>query len=1239
MATVSYITPITDRTWDDVEYAKIHQNDLVNKNKGAWNYTDCNRVCNNLKYAAEWMYDQGFLSQPYTMQIKLDWSENDIITIEQLNTMIVNNMNNLYSYSRDDLEWYPISSITNMNYSLANWLEKNIHQLATQIPPPPDTFKLTVENGSGSGNYEAETVVNIIAHTPELGMVFDHWSGDHLENIGDASAANTTYTMPNQNINLKANYSSTVPHTATVITYTGTTQYSLYMGSEIHIEADPAPQGKVFHHWNITPSQYEKNLYEPAATTTFTMPNEDVTLEAVYITTGDKQLIVTNGTGSGLYKYGIYVQISPSLPTNAVFTQWTGDTQYLTGPATQAYNSIQIPDVNIIRITANWTIPPTPPVTNVELEVINGTITNTGETIGLYTQGDYVGITANDPLANQVFTGWTKTGGGSISNSSSKNATITIGTTKTTVTANYRTLEYFDLTVITNAGTTTTSVEKQSTFSINAGTPPSGYIFDHWEGDVSGLSVYKSTTSATMGSANRTITAIYRPLEYHQLTVITNSGTTTQQKERDDYFSVNANPAQSGYVFDYWSGDITSYRPPKISTYPSSNYTFDTKSVSTGTYMNTSDRTITAVYRPINPHTVTVKQPSGDVTYTQAEFSTVSITAETQSGKRFTGWSLSGYGSLSTYSGQTTVYTFGNGDATLTPNYINRWNIDVVDGTINGSASGIFDQGSQYSLNCRSLAVYEKFNGWTVSGPGTIRNTASTSTYFTVGEGDATITANIEQYPDKTLTIYLQDPDTEEITLVSRETYRYGTKITNIEAPVAPNQTTFLTWIGGDQDINMLSPSALASTVTINSLTRDVTITATYFYPEAPEYYTLSVFNGYPRNQNVQVGTQVAIRANTPDQGYEFYKWFGDTAYLVDKSEEGLKSPDNSIIMPKKSITLYAKFKVIGELPLFRVSVENGIASGSYETGEGTEEDPTVVHNEEGVYIDIPAGTEVTLTADADLVGWVFDYWDGNFESAGVIDIVTTNNPTVFTMVENNINVTMVRRELDTYTVYTTNATGPGTTYPGKYSIAGSLIDTDDIHYTFVEWECIDANETDCISAIEESDKLSTYITLTDKDLWITAKYTAHYKLTVVNGQDTGDHYYYEGEVVNSITADTPMPGSQLIFDHWEDPVGIITTNIYDPTPIVEMGDTPATITAVYTSSDAQGNSVVLAGNDLHTDRILRSTSTLINGLYTVGTLVFDRDGCIGLITQVDPDNNDDTDDFQTEKFFYGGNV
>ena len=429
-----------------------------------------------------------------------------------------------------------------------------------------------------------------------------------------------------------------------------------------------------------------------------------------------------------------------------------------------------------------------------------------------------------------------------------------------------------------------------------------------------------------------------------------------------------------------------------------------------------------------------------------------------------------------------------------------------------------------------------------------------------------------------------------------------------------------------------MSPSALASSVVINSLTIDANIIATYYYPETPEYYTLTVYDGYPESQSVAAGSQMMIRANQPSQDWEFYKWYGDVQYLVDPD---LTLSENAIIMPSHAITLYAKFKVIGELPLYRVNVVNGIASGSYITGEGTEYE--VVHNESGVYIDVPPGTEVTLTADADVTGWVFDYWDGNFEAAGVDDIITTNNPTIFTMTEADLDITMVRRELSKYTVYPTNATGPGTVYPGMYAILGNKVDTEDIHYTFVDWECVDANDVDCISAISNPSAVSTTIAVSSKDLWITANYISHYKLTVVGGQDTGDHYYYEDEIITTVYANAPATGTQ--FDHWEDPARIITTNIYDPTPRIKMKNSVATITAVFTSLDASGNSVIVTGNDLHTGTIYRSNSTIINGLLTVGTVAFDGDGCIGTITAVDPDHSDDTDDYSAQKLFYGGNI
>jgi hypothetical protein len=1088
------------------------------------------------------------------------------MTYEQLNSMIVNNMNNLKSYSRTDLEWYPIASIANMDFHTANSIEKNIHALATQEPLPSEQFTLTVINGTGSGEYEANAVANIQANTPEEGLIFDHWSGDHLENIGNATAAITTYRMPYQDVTLRANYTSAIPHTLTIITNTGTTTVSLSMGEIQRLVADPAPQGKVFHHWQITPTMYEDNLYEPAATTTFTMPNENVTITAIYITKGRKYLSVTNGkissTGesSGYFEYDATIAIIANTPSSATFNGWTGDIQYLTEPTTQEYNYVKIPDGNV-HLTATWISPPTP-LGSVRVTIVNGVIASTGETTGTFMQGSSVNIQADAIPEGKAFYGWT---------------------------------------------TSTYKVEVASKRSMNT-------------------SVYLPP-----GVESVTITANRRNITYSTLTVTTASGTTTATKEAFDYFSVNATPIPNNHVFTGWTGDTSSYYPWGL--IDTTGGYFDTSKTSAGTYMGYSDRTITANYRELLSHTLTVAQPSGDVTYTQLEQSTIAITAEAApTGQVFYKWTLSGSGSISSYDSASTTYRFGNGDATLTPSYRNVRTITIVNGVIRRSDNSNYDnpailkEGVQYRILSRGLAKNEKFDGWTINGPGTITNIASTDTYFTVGDGDATITANISQYPDKTVTIYMRDPDTDIDTLVSSTTYTYGSKVV-IQAPVAPSQSTFSTWLG---DTDILYPSALASSVTIRSLNKDTTITATYFYPESPEYYTLTVYDGYPESGSYPVGEQVSIRAKEPSQGWEFYNWYGDTEYLVDQD---LTQNENSVIIPLKSITLYAKFKAIGELPLYRVSVTNGIASGTYVDSEEVE------HNESGVYIDIPAGTEVTLTADPDVVGWTFNYWNGNFEAAGVDDITVTDNPATFTMTEHDLNITMVRRELDKYTVYPTNATGPGTVYPGVYPIAGNLVNTDSAHYEFNRWYCRDISDNDYSQAIANLYNVETNITLTDRDLWVTADYNAFYKLTVVGGQDTGTGFYAPTSTITSITANTPTTGMQ--FDHWEDPGHVISTtlsSIYDPTPIITMPDYAATITAVFTSLDATGNSIAITGDTSHSSIIRRSNTSLINGIFTIGTIIFDGDGCISVITGINPDQDDNTDDYTITNIYYGGN-
>jgi len=61
------------------------------------------------------------------------------------------------------------------------------------------TYALTVTNGTDTtsgGPYVAGTVVNITANAAPAGQVFDIWTSDNGGTFNDATAANTTFTMP-----------------------------------------------------------------------------------------------------------------------------------------------------------------------------------------------------------------------------------------------------------------------------------------------------------------------------------------------------------------------------------------------------------------------------------------------------------------------------------------------------------------------------------------------------------------------------------------------------------------------------------------------------------------------------------------------------------------------------------------------------------------------------------------------------------------------------------------------------------------------------------------------------------------------------------------------------------------------------------------------------------------------------------------------------------------------------------
>lgn len=66
-------------------------------------------------------------------------------------------------------------------------------------------FDLTVNNGSGTGNYTEDFGVTVSADNPPAGKIFDYWTGD-VSYLANSNSAITVLTMPDKNISITAVY-------------------------------------------------------------------------------------------------------------------------------------------------------------------------------------------------------------------------------------------------------------------------------------------------------------------------------------------------------------------------------------------------------------------------------------------------------------------------------------------------------------------------------------------------------------------------------------------------------------------------------------------------------------------------------------------------------------------------------------------------------------------------------------------------------------------------------------------------------------------------------------------------------------------------------------------------------------------------------------------------------------------------------------------------------------------------
>ena len=274
------------------------------------------------------------------------------------------------------------------------------------------SYSLTVTNGTGGGVFTEGASVTITANAPTTGQRFAGWTIDGISGL-DTTKTSLTFNMPANTVTATANYED-IEYAVTVNGGTVSKENAKY-GETVTITAT-VPTGKRFVEW--TSESGIAFADKMNATTTFTMPAGDVTVEATF---ADEtySITVTNGTTTlDMAKYQDEVTVTANEPdTDMFFDKWE-----VTG--------ITLSDEDLAKSTLTFQMP----VGNVTFTATyrnaeNFVVTVEGGTgAGTYKEGESVTVTAEDKEGKE-FKGWKDESGKIVS--TNKSYTFTVSGEKT----------------------------------------------------------------------------------------------------------------------------------------------------------------------------------------------------------------------------------------------------------------------------------------------------------------------------------------------------------------------------------------------------------------------------------------------------------------------------------------------------------------------------------------------------------------------------------------------------------------------------------------------------------------------------------------------------------------------------------------------------------------------------------------------------------------------------------------
>ena len=686
-----------------------------------------------------------------------------------------------------------------------------------------------------------------------------------------------TFTMPNENVELKARYNRLY-----TITVDGghADVTSALTGKEITVDAD-VPDGKKFMSWKaegitLTPAQQQSNHI------TFFMPEGNVTLTAEYKTLHTVTVIGADGTSTVLpdtYIEGDTVTVNAAdygIPADE-FDSWESNDIRLTTDKRQS------PTLTFKMVDKNVTLTAVPK-TLFTITVTGGTV-NGESTTARVKAGDWVTIKAENKGDDWKFIEWKLTGPENFTLDTSQ-STVQFQMPSGNVTLEAVQMEYRTVTI--NNGNSPTTVNDKAlhgdSITVTA-EEVDGKRFAYWEvtGPDGTKKLTDETITVTVPEGDITLTA-----KYNALYTVTVDDEIVGAFIEGEWVQIKANvPADR--KFEGWTSPDT-----LLNELQGNENNAEFKLLMPGHNVTLNATTSQRYYVTVNDEgnelhpSEKTEVAAGDSFY---------LEAAGRDGWEFIGWTVDNEDvakQLDLTKAERQSFTMPKDtDVTITANYRRYRTITVNGGTVNGKTT-ITDALREQEVEIKAVYDPEEqvFDHWEAEGPDgwalTEEQKGAESFNLKVPKGNVTLTAMYKTL--HTVTVINGTAQNGETTIKAVA----GEKITL--TPNLPGDQEFDCWYS--EEINLREDQRKTPELTFKMRDFDITIEAKskqLYFVELADADTTA--NGESGKVEVKSGEDVTIVA--PErEGWKFIRWeVSDNAHLDDAtaSEAHFTMPSGNV--------------------------------------------------------------------------------------------------------------------------------------------------------------------------------------------------------------------------------------------------------------------------------------------------------------------------------------------------------